>query len=180
MISEVSRRYAGALYDLVKANKNSEKVFGELRALKQAFAAEKTVHDFILSPLIAPDQKVAALKAALSGKVSDEVTNLLFLLAENARMEIFGEIVDAFEVISDEDHGVSRGLVKSAAKLSPEARKNIETTVEKVTHKKVILNYEEDPKLLGGMVAQVGGWTFDDSLETQLMKMSESLNRSTH
>lgn len=180
MIHEVSRRYARALYDLVKTNKTSEKVFAELRSLKESFTAEKSIHDFVLSPLVAPDQKVAALKAALSGKVSEEIVNLLYLLAENARMEIFGEIVDAFEVISDEDHGVSRGVVKSAAKLLPEARKKIETTVEKVTHKKVILNYEEDPKLLGGMVAQVGGWTFDDSLETQLMKMSESLNRSTH
>jgi F-type H+-transporting ATPase subunit delta len=180
MIHEVSRRYARALYDLAKANKTSEKIFEELRSLKEVFSKEKTIHDFLLSPLITPDQKITALKAAFTGKASDEVTNLLFLLAENARMNLFGEIVEAFQIINDDDHGVSRGVVKSAAKLSPEARKNIEATVEKVTKKKVILNYEEDPKLLGGMVAQVGGWTFDDSLETQLMKMSESLNRSTH
>lgn len=180
MIHEVSRRYARALHELAKANKKADQIFSELRVLKDVFAKDKTIHDFVLSPLISPDQKIAALKAALSGKVSDEVVNTLFLLAENARMDIFGELVDAFEIISDEDHGVSRGVVKSAAKLSPEARKRIEETVEKVTKKKVILNYEEDPKLLGGMVAQVGGWTFDDSLETQLMKMSESLNRSTN
>jgi|SRR6185312_9884244 len=180
MISEVSRRYARALYELAKTNKTSEQVFSELRVLKDVFAKDKMIHDFIMSPLVTPEQKMAAFKLAFAGKVSQEVINTMGLLAENGRMEIFIQVVEAFEVISDEDHGVSRGVVKSATTLSAEARKRIEDTVEKVTHKKVILNYEEDPKLLGGMVAQVGGWTFDDSLETQLMKMSESLNRSTH
>ena len=180
MISEVTRRYARALHELAKANKTADQVFSELRVLKDIFSKDKAIHDFIQSPLVPPDQKIAALKAALAGKISQEVTNTLALLADNGRMDIFSQVVEAFEVISDEDHGVSRGVVKSATALSAGARKRIEDTVEKVTQKKVILNYEEDPTLLGGMVAQVGGWTFDDSLETQLMKMSESLNRSTH
>jgi F-type H+-transporting ATPase subunit delta len=44
-------------------------------------------------------------------------------------------------------------------------------------NKKIILTYKEDPTLLGGVVAQVGGWTFDDSIETHLIKMNEELNR---
>jgi F-type H+-transporting ATPase subunit delta len=130
--------------------------------------------------LIAPDQKIAALKAALSGKLSQELTNTLILLAEKNRLEIFNELVSAFEAISDGDHGVTRGTVRSASPLSAEARQQIEDTVTKVTKKKVILNFTEDSKLLGGMVAQVGGWTFDDSLETHLTRMSEDLNRRSH
>jgi len=180
MISEVARRYASALYDLSKTAKNQEQVFGELRALKQAFDADPTISDFMSSPLIAPDKKIAALKGALSGKLSNEVANTLILLAEKNRLPVFTQLVEAFEAISDRDHGVTRGTVRSASPLSPEARKQIEDTVTKVTKKKVILNFTEDPKLLGGMVAQVGGWTFDDSLETHLTRMSEELNRSTH
>jgi F-type H+-transporting ATPase subunit delta len=180
MISEVSRRYARALYDLSKQAKNQEKVFAELRTLKQVFEADQAVHEFVSSPLIPPDQKIAALKAALSNKVSAEVTNTLVLLAEKNRLDIFSGLVAAFEAISDEDHGVTRGTVRSATTLSPEARQQIEDTVTKVTKKKVILNFTEDSKLLGGMVAQVGGWTFDDSLETHLTRMSEDLNRRSH
>lgn len=180
MISEVARRYAKALYELSKAAKNREQVFSELRALKQAFEGDAAVSEFINSPLIGPDKKISALKTALSGKVSAEVVNTVILLAEKNRISIFPQMVEAFESISDSDHGVSRGIVRSASPLSPEARKQIEETVTDVTNKKVILNFTEDPKLLGGMVAQVGGWTFDDSLETHLTRMSEDLNRRTH
>jgi F-type H+-transporting ATPase subunit delta len=180
MINEVSRRYARALYELAKVAKNQDKVFSELRTLKQVFEDDKGIYEFIISPLVAPNLKVSAFKGALAGKISSETLNTLTLLAEKNRLDIFVELVDAFELISDEDHGVTRGVVRSASVLSPEARKQIEDTVTKVTQKKVILNFTEDPKLLGGMVAQVGGWTFDDSLETHLTHLSEDLNRRSH
>lgn len=179
MISEVARRYARALYELSKADKIQEQVVAEIRTLKQVFEADPAVHEFVGSPLISPDNKMAALKA-LGGKCSPLVTNTLMLMAEKNRLNIFSEMVDAFQEISDADHGVTRGTVKSASPLSQEARKQIEDTVTSVTKKKVILNFSEDPSLLGGMIAQVGGWTFDDSLKTHLTRMGEDLNRSTH
>lgn len=180
MITEVARRYARAFYDLAKVAKNQDAVFAELRVLRDAMKSDKAITDFVASPLIPPDQKLAAIKGALNGKVSAEVFNGMLLLAEKNRLGSFSEIVDAFEEISDEDHGVTRGSVRSAVALSAEARKQIEETVSKVTKKKVILTFTEDPTLLGGMVAQVGGWTFDDSLETHLTRMSEDLNRRSH
>ncbi|PIS11393.1 MAG: ATP synthase F1 subunit delta [Bdellovibrio sp. CG10_big_fil_rev_8_21_14_0_10_47_8] len=180
MINEVARRYARALYELAKTSKNSERVFSELRTLKEVFASNETISEFILSPVIPPDQKIAALKGALEGKLCPELTQTLLLLAEKNRLPIFMDMADAFEAISDEDHGVTRGTVRSAKPLSPEVRKDIEDKVTQVIKKKVILNFSEDAKLLGGMVAQVGGWTFDDSLETHLTRMSEELNRRTH
>jgi F-type H+-transporting ATPase subunit delta len=179
MISEAARRYARALYELSKAEKNQEQVLSEVRTLNQVFAADETIHEFLSSPTISPDQKKAAL-SSLAGKCSQVVANALLLLAQKNRLNIFPELVEAFQEISDEDHGVTRGTVKSASPLSPEARKQIEETVTAVTKKKVILNFSEDPTLLGGMIAQVGGWTFDDSLKTHLTRMSEDLNRSTH
>ncbi len=180
MTNEASRRYAQAFYELAKEAKNQDQVFAELRVLRDVISNDKTIQDFVSSPLIAPDQKVAAIKGALNGKVSTQVYNGLILLAEKNRLGLFAEIVEAFEGISDADHGMTRGTVRSATALSPESRKQIEETVAKVTKKKVILNFTEDSKLMGGMVAQVGGWTFDDSLETHLTRMSEELNRRSH
>lgn len=178
MISEVARRYAQAIHDLSKSS--AESVLGELKALKKSFEADKTISDFLNSPLFSPDQKSKALKAALNGKVSENVLNSILLLAEKNRLSFFGEIVEAFEEIRDEHAGITRGTVKSATPLNADARKQIEDTVTKVTQKKVVLSFTEDPKLLGGMVAQVGGWTFDDSLEAHLTRLNEELNRRSN
>jgi F-type H+-transporting ATPase subunit delta len=178
MFSEVSRRYARALYDLAKSKNVADRVFDELRVLGQVYQSDKEIREFLQSPLVSPDQKVKALQGALSGKVSEELLSTLRLLAEKNRLAIFAEVVAAYEFIIDEAHGVTRGVVRSAAPVTADERKRIEETVNKVTKKKVILKFEEDPSLLGGMVTQVGGWTFDDSLKSHLHKLTDVLNRN--
>lgn len=178
MISEVSRRYAGALYEIARSKNTADKVFGELRVLGDVVNADRDIREFLLSPLVSPENKIKALSGALNGKISEELMNTIRLMAEKNRLATFEDLVSAFESISDEAHGVTRGTVKSAAALSPEEKKRIEETVNKVTKKKVILKFEEDPSLLGGMVAQVGGWTFDDSLQSHLTKLTDVLNRN--
>ena len=177
MISEVSRRYAQALYGLAKSKNVADLVFDELRVLGQVYDQDQEIRDFLLSPLVAPEQKIKVLQGALGGKISEELLNTLKLMAEKHRLEVFSQVVSAYEAIIDDAHGVTRGVVRSAAPVTPEERKRIEQTVNKVTKKKVILKFEEDPSLLGGMITQVGGWIFDDSLKSHLHKLSEELNR---
>lgn len=176
-ISEVSKRYSRALYETAKASKIEDKVLAELRILQQAFSTNKEIFEFVNSPMITPVQKSQALKNALSEKFSSDLVNFMLLLATKNRLSLFAEISNAFEAIIDEDQGVVRGIVRSADILSSEARIKIEETVKKVVKKKVILSFVKDPNLLGGMVAQVGGWTFDDSLDSHLIRLGEDLNR---
>lgn len=175
--SEVSKRYARALYELAKSNNKGDQVFAELRTLQAAFTSDRSIAELMESPLVTPEQRKLALTASTAGKVSEELFNTLMLLAEKNRLYIFSDLVLSYQEISDEDQGLTRGWVKSASPLAPGAKKRIEDTIAKATGKKVILSFSEDPKLLGGTMAQVGGWTFDDSLESHLTRMSEDLNR---
>jgi len=178
--SEVSRRYAKALYQLAKESNKLDRIFSEIRTLGVVLTSDKVIIDFVSSPLLSSGQKQAAIRAALGANFCEEVINLALLLVDKGRLDIFSHLVESFEEMNDRDHGVTRGVVRSASPLGAESRKQVEEIVTAVTKNKVILNFTEDPQLLGGMVAQVGGWTFDDSLETHLTRMSEELNRSTH
>lgn len=180
MISEVSKRYAKALFEVAQENKSGDKVVSELKALKSVLSSDDFISGFVESPIVTPDHKISALKSALSGKVSADVINLLQLLAEKNRLNLFSEIIEAYEGIADSATGITRGTVRSASPLNADEKQRIEDTVKKVTKKQVILNFVEDKTLLGGMVAQVGGWTFDDSLDSHLTSLSEDLNRRTH
>lgn len=180
MISEVSKRYAKALYEITQANGSNDLVLSELKTLGKILNTDTHISEFILSPLVSTENKIHVLKTTLSGKVSQDIINTLHLLADKNRLSIVAEIIEAFELISDESKGMTRGIVRSAANLNADEKQKIETTVNKVIKKKVILNFEEDKNLLGGMIAQVGGWTFDDSLDSHLKSINEDLNRRTH
>lgn len=176
--SEVSKRYAKALLAATKQKGVHTKAFAELQAVVKGFTGDAAVKSYFENPMVNSDQKVAAVKSALTGKgLSEEVLSAIVLMAEKNRLSALNDVVHSFQDLMDVEEGVTRGVVRSAQSLNDEAKKEIEQKINKILNKKIVLTYEQDPKLLGGIVAQVGGWTFDDSLDAHLKKLNEELNR---
>lgn len=180
-VSEVAKRYASALFESIANVSSASSYLEELRQIEKALFGDAELKKFVETPLVTGAEKTAAVRAAFEKtKVSEEIKNLLYVLSENDRLSEWKNIVTAFEKRTDEAHGMVRGVVRSAAALGPEQRQKIEAKVSQLTGKKAILEYKEEPELLGGLVAEVGSLTFDDSLETQLRLMNEELKRSAH
>ncbi len=176
----LAKRYAKAIFSLSLDNRSQEKVLNDLRALSYAFDSDASIKAFFNSPMITGSQKASTLSKALEGRApTEEVNQFLMLLAKKDRLPIFSDIVEAFQAEIDAANNVCRGVVKSTIALGPAERTQIEKTVEGVLKKKVIMTYKVDPSVIGGLVAQVGSHTFDDSLSTHLKRMSEELKRRT-
>jgi len=178
--SEIARRYVRAVIELVPDIEKQENLLNELRAIEHIFC-EKEIAAFIASPVNQSSEKEVALKSALGGQgLSEEALNLILLLAHKGRLGLYSYVVQAYQSEMDRLHGCVRGVVKSAATLDEGQRKSVERNVGMFLKKQVILNYEMDPSLMGGLIAQVGSHTFDDSLKSHLRRLKENLNRSTH
>lgn len=179
--SQIGMRYANALYQLASEKNQQDETFKQIRSIAEALDLDPTIQGFLASPLIRPIEKEKAFAAAFKTvEVSELVKNFVFLLAKKQRLSVFNDVVSAFQALADEKHGVVRGTVRSTTVLAPEERKRIEETVNRVTKKNAILSYKEDPSLLGGLVAEVGSFTFDDSLITHLRRMNEQLAQKNH
>ena len=181
MNMQLASRYARAIYNLASEKNEQEVVFEQMRVVEAAIRQDQEISAFVQSPLIRPADKVKALEGLLAQmKVSGALGDFLLLLAKKNRLPLFADIVNAYQTIADEAHGVTRGTVRSAAMLAPEERKRISELVSRATKKQVVLTYKEDAGLLGGLVAEVGSYTFDDSLTSHLKRINEQLNRSAH
>jgi F-type H+-transporting ATPase subunit delta len=179
-VSELASRYAKAVYELAVDNRTQDKVFNDLRSLSEAFSKDQDIMEFLATPLVTAEQRVAVIEKAIAGNgVSKEVTDLLLLLARKDRLSVFNDIVHAFEAEADSANGVARGVVRSSIALEPNERTRLEAAVEQVLKKKVILKYTVDPSVIGGLIAQVGSYTFDDTISSHLRRMNEELKRRT-
>jgi|FLYM01.1.fsa_nt_gi F-type H+-transporting ATPase subunit delta len=179
--NQLSVRYAKALYELSKEEKNQSLVFSELKSLEKEVFSKEEFMKFMHSPMVRPKDKEEALLQSLSkSSVSNVVKTFCLLLAKKNRISIFPQIVSAFEALSDEEAGVVRGVVRAPQVLGGAEQKAISDKVQAVTQKKPELKFEVDAELIGGLKAQVGSYTFDDSLSGHLRRMKEQLNRSTN
>lgn len=175
IVSEVSRRYARALFGAAKDKAQADQFLAELRGVLKLVQENKDIAEFLNSPTAPVEVKVKAFTAALTGKAQQEISNFFLLLVEKGRFQNLEEIVWAFENESDLARGVSRGLVRSASALEADQKKSLEETAKKLTGKQVLFKYELDSSLVGGLVAQVEGWSFDDSLTSHLTSLKEEL-----
>lgn len=177
-VSEVSKRYAKALFAAAKENNSQAALGAELEQVAKSMTSDSAINNFFLNPTVSTEQKLSVLKKTFEiQKSSPALLNAMVLLAEKSRLGVLPEIVIAYRDLLDIESGVTRGTVKSATPLSDEAKKQLEDKITKVLNKKLVLTYEQDPSILGGIVASVGGWTFDDSVNTHLKKLNEELNR---
>jgi F-type H+-transporting ATPase subunit delta len=176
--SQVALRYAKAFHQV---SKNHESSLNQLSLVNKILSQEKETLEFFNSHLISDSQKHEVLKKAFEGRGLDQdCLSFILLLCQNSRIGQLSLVLKAFEFLIDQENGITRGEVKSAIALDSSERKRIETVVQKVTQKKVILTYSEDLKLVGGVVAQVSGWTIEDTLDSHLTRLKEDLNRRTN
>lgn len=175
---DLASRYAKALYELAQESNNSESLLSGLRGFQELLNKDQQAQNYFFSPHISVEDKEQALEKVAQGLGGDKLLVQFFkLLNSKNRLQVLPEIVSWFQSLIDETNGVVRGTVASAAVLSPEERKEVEAMILQRTKKKAVLTYKEDPSLIGGVVAEVGTYIFDDTIKMHLRKMKEDLTR---
>jgi F-type H+-transporting ATPase subunit delta len=103
--------------------------------------------------------------------------SFLLLLFDKGRFGFIHTINDFYQKLADELKGVLRASLVSATKLSSETVEKIRTTLSTRTGKDIILEVDQDPGLIGGIVSRIGDLVLDGSIKTQLLNMRKSLKR---
>lgn len=174
-LNDVSKRYAKALFAASKEANTHAQTLASLTAIAEATNTPE-VANFFQDPQVEGSKKVAAVSKTMEQiKTPENVKNFVTLLMNRKRAAALPEIAKAYEQLMDEESGVTKGNVYSAKPLSADVVSSLETKISNILKKKIVLKFKEDPTVIGGVVAKVGGWTFDDSLDLHLKKLKEEL-----
>lgn len=172
----IGKRYARALLAIGKEDGKYREYVRELEEIDRLFEREEDVKVVLTSPRYSRDVQKKILNNIL-GKIqfSDTIESLLNLLIEKRRLQFIGDINLLYKKLLDEFLNIERAKVISAVSLPEESVGKIKETLEKVTGKSVIVELEEDPTIIGGIVAKVGDTVLDGSVRTQLMSLKDTL-----
>ena len=174
----IARRYAKALLIIGKEDGQAEAYGKELDGFAKLMVKEKALEQAICNPLYGASGRKNVLEAVI-GKVgiSKIVASFLLLLFDKGRFEFISDINEFYQKLADELKGVLRASLVSASELSSETVEKIRATLSKRTGKDIILQVEQDPSLIGGIVSRIGDLVLDGSIKSQLLNMRESLKR---
>jgi F-type H+-transporting ATPase subunit delta len=174
----IARRYAKALLLIGQQDGQTERYRTELQSVAELVAGDRGLDQAINNPLYESSARQRVLQALIVKlKFSKAMESFLVLLFEKGRFGFLGQINDFYQKLSDDLKGVARATVISAGALSTDAVERIRAALSRRTGKNLILDVKQDPRLIGGVITQIGDLVLDGSIRTQLLNMRESLKR---
>ena len=173
-----ARSYARALFDLAKERGQTETVARELASVVEVIDGDPALRQFLGQPGVAPTVKRAvADEVAERLRISKLTRDFVALVADRGRGDQLADIAEAYRDDADAAAGRVRARVRSAVALTEPERTELATRLGAAVGKTVVLEERVDRDLLGGLVAEVGGMVADGSLDGQLARIKERLER---
>jgi len=174
----IARRYAKALLLVGKEDGNAEIYKKELDTITGLIEDHKELEQAIINPLYDSVKRKSVLQKIIERlNISQGMTFFLLLLFDKGRIGYLSNINEFYKKFADELKGIVRASLVSAAELSSDAIDKIKAALEKRTGKNIVLEVQQDPNLIGGVVTKIGDLVLDGSVKTQLLNMRESLKR---
>jgi len=171
-----TRRYAQAVFEIALETKELDRWQSDLRRIA-CLAEDDALVAFLESPKIQFDDKARLLSEQLNG-INPLALNLVYLLAARGRLRSIGDIADDYQRLLDNYRGIETAEVVTATALNEKDKRRLAEHLSAIVGKKVALKTEVESRLIGGVIARIGGKLLDGSTRSKLEALKKELVRA--
>ena len=174
--SGIATRYATAVFELAKEDKELPALESDIAALAEALEQSQDLAALISSPVYSrDDQSKAIVAVARKMSLSQLVTNTLGLMADKRRLFTLPYFLRAVAELIAKEKGEVTAEVRSAKALTKAQQEKLAKTLKESVGKDVNINATVDESLIGGLVVKVGSRMIDSSIASKLSKLQNAM-----
>lgn len=173
--SKIAVRYAKALFELALEKNQLDAVFSDVKTVDQALKDFSQFGLYMKSPVVKPSQKLALVKKAFEGNITDITLGFLSLIIENKRENELENVIRRFFDVFREYKGIKSATVITAGPLTNQMKEKFHALLSSIYKTGIDLEVKQDPALVGGFVLKVGDQQYDASVATGLKRIKTSL-----
>ena len=177
-MEEIASVYARSLFEVAMEQDKLDKVRDELGEFADALKESRELQVFLFSPYFSTKEKSEGLDKAISG-ADDTTVNFLRLLIEKHRMPVLFRVRAELDRLWEEENRLLPVTVTSAVELPKATVKQIGDRIAEQTDRKVDLQSNVDPDILGGIVVRVGNSVLDASIRNRLENFRKQVARAS-
>jgi F-type H+-transporting ATPase subunit delta len=174
--ASLAGRYASALFDLARDQRQIESVAKSLDALSQALLDSKDFAELIASPLVSREEAGKAFAALAPQLGLDPVTaNFLGVLARNGRKGELRNVIRAYRRLAADHRGETTAEVVTARPLNDDQLAQLRQQLRARAGRDVNIDASVDPNILGGIVVKLGSQQIDASIRSKLNRLAAAM-----
>ncbi len=175
-MTHISREYAEALFALAQDEGKTAEYAEALELTEEILREDAGFQNLLASPAISREERMDALSSAFEGKIPASMLLLLRLMIFRGHARSLLRMMEDYRVLAREHRGESIAKVRSAVALTDAEREALEQKLEKRFGRKMILECEVDPALLGGIRVETEGRVLDGTLRARLQEIKEVMD----
>lgn len=176
MAQLIAKRYALALFDLAIEKNCINDFENQVQTMYRILNSEEEFMKVLQHPQVLRDEKIKLIQGIFSSKIADELIGLLILVIQKNRQDHILDILNVFLDQVKAYKGIVSATVISAVPLSKEQINQITQKLIAGLKKKVEIQLQIDPSIIGGLKIRVGDQILDSSIEGKLHSLKAELN----
>jgi F-type H+-transporting ATPase subunit delta len=173
-----AKRYAQAVFEIAQERQELDKWQLDLKK----YAALTAVPELVAvmdNPNFAFKDKTSFLSQRIKD-VSPLALNLAYLLITRGKVNLFSSIAAEYQQLLDNYRGIDKADVTTAVPLEGGEKSLLTRQLEALTGKKIMMNLNVDPGIIGGIIIRIGGKIIDGSTVSRLAALKDELANAEH
>ena len=177
--SEISQRYALALYDLSKEKNQTEEFVSNMVAFMKIFNSNKDLKNFVKNPTYSVEnQKIVFDKILSLMNFNKLVKNFFLILIIKKRIFFLDQIIEEFLKLISIKRGEVSGNLISPKEIDEKTILDIQREISTNIKRSIKLKPKIDESLIGGIVVQIGSLMIDASIQNKLQKYKKLMTEA--
>ena len=169
MISQsvIARPYAEAAFSVAKKDGSIEEWSSDMQKIKAVFKDEK-IASLLLNPNLSYSNKTQIFLDLFEGEISDKASSFIKVCGDNKRLKNLPEIINFFNELALESLNKKNVAVFSPFQLEEKQIQKITSALEKRLDSEVVIDFEIDKSLIGGLKIAYEDQVLDMSIKRKL------------
>ncbi|MGZ3569406.1 MAG: ATP synthase F1 subunit delta [Thermodesulfobacteriota bacterium] len=167
------KRYAQAVFEIALERKEFESWQEGLKKIVDLSADQK-----LMALLENPSLSFAAKKSLLQERLRETnplVVNLALLLVSKGLLRRSRDLLEKYNELLDAHRGIDRAKVTTVLPLGDQEKDAISQRLGKIVERKVVVDAQVEPSIIGGFIARIGDMLIDGSIHQKLETLKRNL-----
>ena len=169
MISQsvIARPYAEAAFSVAKKDSSIEEWSSDMQKIKAVLKDEK-IASLLLNPNLSYSNKTQIFLDLFEGEISDKASSFIKVCGDNKRLKNLPEIISFFNELALESLNKKNVSVSSPFQLEEKQIQKITSALEKRLNSEVVIDFDIDKSLIGGLKIAYEDQVLDMSIKRKL------------
>lgn len=178
--SQITLRYAKALFDLSLESKILDKVNTDMALIDKVCSENRELRGMLQNPVISADKKQKVMEKIFFGNIQELTVRFMHILMRKHREFHIMGIASAFVDLYKEFKGIKTAYVTTVVPLTDTERSSMLSVLKELTSSDIELVENIKADILGGFVLSLDNYQLDQSLTAKIKQLRKDFDKNLY